>query len=533
MRSRLREESPPSAEVAERVQSILAAKGLTLYQVSQQSEALYGRSSAYFIPHNLYYNLRSGSFKPSVYQIFALSRISQYRLQDWLRAFGFDLEDITRLQGQLPTNRTVLLDTSLTDPNGWVTWFRNRPGNIPVPSIAPLGHLLEPDRPKRIDSLRERSRRGFLYANIGREDAYAFPDLVPGSIVRVNPATSAHLTLRQNGQISDRIFLIEHSRGFCCCRLRAIEGRFIIPVSTLLSYAQVEFDYPREVRILGVVDLEIRPLLNIEEPVVPKNLARHWKPRPLIIEGRLGQVLRRARAKMNLSLREASAMSRTIADILSDQRYAISSSSLYEYEARNTPPRDFHKVMTLCSLYGVPFQSFLRAIGIVPEDDAAKSIPDHLIPDLTRTQLVEDPTERQPVLAGFLEHLLDECQEVPFFLRDSFGRFYDAVSSSLDDFFWIGGERDSLHPYLANGLLALVNRRRRTAVHFVSKPLWKQPVYVLVKRDDTYLAACCGTENGTLMIHPYTHDFHRPAQFRQHEDAEVVGQIVAVARRVF
>ena len=96
MPSRPKESSSTGVAVAEEVQAILAGKGLTLYRASQQSVALYGRSSPYFLPHNLYYDLRSGSFRPSAHQIFALSRISGYRVADWVRVFGFDLEDITR-----------------------------------------------------------------------------------------------------------------------------------------------------------------------------------------------------------------------------------------------------------------------------------------------------------------------------------------------------------------------------------------------------------------------------------------------------
>jgi hypothetical protein len=66
----------------------------------------------------------------------------------------------------------------------------------------------------------------------------------------------------------------------------------------------------------------------------------------------------------------------------------------------------------------------------------------------------------------------------------------------------------------------------------VSKPVWQQPIYILLKRDGSYLAACCGLENGTLVVHPYSRDFHRSTEFRQHQDAEVVGQIVAIARRL-
>jgi transcriptional regulator with XRE-family HTH domain len=530
--SRLRQQSSNGAPLAERVQSVLATKQLTLYQVSRQSGALFGRSSPHFIPHNLYHDLRSGSFTPSIHQVFAFARISGYRSRDWLRVFGFDLEDITRLRVQLPWNRTLLLDPSLTDPEEWVTWFRNRSGRTSVPSIAPLAQLLELTPPRRIDSLTKLSRQDFLYAKIGREDAYAFPDLVPGSVVRVQTVDGESLPLPRNNKISDRIFLVEHNQGVCCCRVRAVEKGVIVPVSTQLSYAQMEFEHPREARILGVVDLEIRPLLDTEEPIVPKDLARRWKPRPLLMEGRLGQVLRRARSNMNLSLRQASAMSRLLGEILKDQRYAVSSSSLYEYEALHTPPRDFHKIVTLCSLYGVPFLSFLQTMGVVPEQDGEESIPDHLIPRRGITILAEDTTEDQTIPVGFLEQLLDECKEIPFFLRDSIGHFCHAASVSLDDFFWIGSQREALHPYLANGLVAVVNRRRRTAVHFTSRPVWAQPMYIIAKRDETYLAASCGIENGTLVIHPYTSDFHRPTQFRQHQDAEVVGQIVAVARKI-
>ena len=72
-----------NGELAERVRTILANRDLTLYQVSERSVALYGRSSPHYLPHNLYYDLRHAGFSPSLFQLFALSRISGYRLDDW------------------------------------------------------------------------------------------------------------------------------------------------------------------------------------------------------------------------------------------------------------------------------------------------------------------------------------------------------------------------------------------------------------------------------------------------------------------
>ena len=218
---RLQSNPQTSAEVAERVRSILGTRNLTLYQVSQKSQAIFGHASPYWLPHNFYYDLRLGTFSPSLYQIFALSRISDYRFADWLHVLGFDLEEIPRLQVLLPSKRTILLDSSLGDPSAWIPWFRNKPGIPLTPPAAPLGQLLELRHSVRQHSLVEVNKQKFLYAKIGVEDALAFPDLLPGSIVRVNPRGAANLPA-ENGKTSEDIFAFEHSKGLCCSRLQTV-----------------------------------------------------------------------------------------------------------------------------------------------------------------------------------------------------------------------------------------------------------------------------------------------------------------------
>jgi hypothetical protein len=528
--SQRREESTQRASVAERVHTILASKGLTLYRVSQQSVELYGRSSPHFVPHNLYYDLRSEGFSPSVYQIVALSRVSGYRLRDWLRVFGFDLENITRLQVLLPAKRTILLDTSLTDPNEWVTWLRNRELHAVIPPIAPLAQLLEVMSSRQVRSIAEPDRR-FLYAKIGREDAMAFTDLVPGSIVRINPEIGFDVPPSKTAAISDRLFLIEHSKGFCCCRIRLLANGDIVPFDNGLSYAQVELRSPQQAKIWGALDFEFRPLLRVEEPRVPRDLAHRWKPQSLPQQQSLGQLLKATRHRSHIPTRQAARMSHMIAQVLNDNRYMCSSSSLSDYELRSTPPRDLHKVITLCSIYGLQFESVMKGMGIAIGQSGTESMPDRYVSrhqPAVKVGRIDEAGER----TGFLETLLNDCQnEVPFFLRDLLGHFSDSPHRSIDDFFWIGGDLEPLHPCLANGLVVVVNRRRKTPFHFVSKPLWEQPIYLVLLRDGKYLAACCGLEKNQLVIHPYGSDFHPIAEYRYHHDAEIVGQIVAIARR--
>jgi len=526
--SRPWEESPNSAAITEKVHAILRSKKLSLYAVSQRSAELYGRSSPHFVPHNLYYDLRSGRFSPSVHQIVSLSRISGYRLRDWLRVFGLDLENITRLQVQLPTKRTVLLDTTLTDVNEWVTWVSNRASRESVPSIAPLAQLLKLTRPRRIGSISEVKQR-FLYAKIGCEDALAFPDLAPGSIVRIDP-DGVHRPPQKNSCASDRIFLLEHSRGYFCCRVRFLSSGVVAPIANGLDYGQVAFHCPYEARIRGVVDLELRPMLDAEEPRVPAALARRWRPRPLLEPAKgLGELLKTSRLRRDISIREAANATRTVAELMNDDRYFISASSLSDYELDKTSPRDLHKIITLGSVYGLHFEAVMKAMSLDLRQSGPELMPDRY---LFRTEPSAQGVELREGHGGFLERLLNDCQnEVPLFLRDVLKYFSGSAPVSIDDLFWIGGNRDVLHPILVDGLVVVLNRRRKAPIHFFSKPIWQQPIFVFLKRDGSYLAASCSLENRTLVVHSYGPEFHAGAEYRLNRDAEIVGQIVAIARR--
>jgi hypothetical protein len=166
--------SPAGTELAGRIRSILATRNLNLHAVSQNSEVVFGHASPFVLPHNLYYELRTQAFSPSLHQLFALSRLTNYRLADWTHVFGLDLEQIPRLQILLPNKRTVLLDSSLSDPESCVHWFQDNMIDVAVPPVAPLSQLLKVGPMVRQRALIEFNGKTFLYAKIGSEDAMAF-----------------------------------------------------------------------------------------------------------------------------------------------------------------------------------------------------------------------------------------------------------------------------------------------------------------------------------------------------------------------
>jgi len=171
-------------ETTDRVRQILASRGLSLYRVSKRSAELFGRSSLYFIPQRLYHELATGALSPNLHQFAALSRISGYRLSDWLAVFGFRLDDIPKLQSLVPWRRTVLLDSSVYDLEQWIPWFAERSSEAPRAAIAPLGLFLKRALPVRAKELLGLNNKRFLYVKVGWNDVFAFPTLAPGSIAR-------------------------------------------------------------------------------------------------------------------------------------------------------------------------------------------------------------------------------------------------------------------------------------------------------------------------------------------------------------
>ena len=524
-------EAGSPAELADRVKSILASKRLTLHQASQASAALFGRGSPYYLPHNLYYDLSHGHFSPSLFQLVAFSRISNYRLRDWLRVFGFDIEAIPRFQIQLRSKRTALLESSLDDPNLSVPWFQSLHTSALPTDIVPLAHLLEWTEPLRLASLSGFHDSGFLYAQIGSEDALAFPELLPGSIVRVNAALTREALKQVTAERSAHLFLIQHDRGLNCCHVRVSGRGRIGTISNQLPYARMEFRVPDEARILGVVDLEIRNLLAPRQPSVAKTLAKRWKPDLLSANpSQLGSLLRRARLEMGLSFREAAAKSRELADAMGDDRYFTASGSLSDYETLNAPPRHFHKVITFCVIYSMRLNQIFQALGLSLEEAGREPIPDLLTGRPLSEAVVSASADRiEP--PGLIPELAGQLGGVPFFLRSSLGVLCGLPRLSLKDSFWIGGSANTVHPYLKGAVLAVVNRQKKKPNDCASKPLWQQPLYIILKRDTTYLCGCCSQENDTLVIHTYRGGIHKREELRS-RDAEVIGKVVSVARRV-
>lgn len=524
---------------AERVRQILGVRGLTLYRVSREAAQKFGPSSPFFIPHNFYSDLAHAVCIPSIEQVFALSQITNYRLADWLAVFGINLKVIPRLQLCVAKRRTTVLDSFVYDLSAWVPWFSERPSLAPAASVAPLTQLLAWGRPRRAEQVAAFNQKRFLYVRVGQEDMLALPGLAPGSIVRADPSRSQEVWRSREAGGAGRFFLVEYGVGFTCSRVLPAGKNTALLYSPESPCAQVEVHLDQDARILGMIDAELRPLGHparwelAPQRVVP---GRAKQPPASGPQARLGDLLRVARIRAGLSFREASAVSRQIAGRLSDELYFAAPSTLSDYETLSAPPRHIQKIITLCGMYGIAFREFLRCSGLALEQAGRDGIPDELVPrevpdrgeNFRPDSGATDPLEEN----GFLDSLLRQWEEIPLFLRDALSGLTGLKSVTLSDVFWVGGNRNPLHPTLVNAALVLVNRRIKKARQHPERPACQQPLYLILKRSGGYLCGPCSLNDGNLVVPAYPAGSARAQVLRDGVDAEVIGQIIAILRRL-
>jgi hypothetical protein len=387
-----------------------------------------------------------------------------------------------------------------------------------------------------VDSLLAPEPSPFLYAKIGRQDAFAFPDLLPGSIVRADTRGVGELLRSMQSKNCERLFLVEHGQGLVCCRLHTrTKSRVTLRASTL-PYSQTELRLGSEARILGVLDWELRPFKSAR-PEVPMASMKFLMPQTLPAARTqlgLGELLERARLRSGLSIRNASTKSRWIAEALGNQRYFCSPTSLTDYETGPRLPLQIHKIVSVCILYSLGFWELLAAAGLDTDDSGRDPIPDKLVgcvtPDAPRT--ANEHAARNIKQPRFLSPLIIEFQEIPLFLRHSLSTVAGLPDLSPRDVFWTGGRTVSLHPYLKDAVFVSVNRRLKIPLFLKRKSLWDQPLYILLLRDGTFLLARCSLEGSTLIVHSFADGFSRPQMLRNGVDAEVVGEVTALFRRL-
>lgn len=311
-------------------------------QVSALTCMRYGKKTPYFVPPTFLYKQKNG-ITPHICQIVALSQITGYRFADWMNVCGFDLKLILALQLEVHTERTAI--------------------------VTPLDAVLGCDSsPIRWRSRPEESNRRYFFAKIGSRDAVVYPKLLPGSVVRADRYYSPHVL--DGAYADDLLWLVEHPGGLACCHVKRVDHEHIVLLPSRPPLSAWPLRLSREARILGLVDLELRP-----------RKAKPFDPTYLPIKSELltmpphggnvmnfSKLLRHSRARTGLTLRAAHQMTLQVAELLRNRDYCIPLGLLSDYEAMNKLPRHIAKIMSLCIIYGIDFWEMMEAGGSQIDD---------------------------------------------------------------------------------------------------------------------------------------------------------------------
>jgi len=324
---------------AERLRTVVVGSGLTVARLSAITRQFYGKDSQYFIPPTLLSKLNRG-ISPHVCQLAALSAVTGHSFVDSMNICGFDMRLIFPAQLWVHSERTVLVTPGVA-------------GLSPEFPPFSLGLEFSTSIPR------------YLFARIGSSDGAVSPQLVPGSVVRVDRCFANQF--RGSAEPANEAFwLVEHTGGLTCCRLQRVGREHVVFLPHRPPFSAWPLRLQTEARILGIVDGQVHPRNEVTPlPAEQSEKFKAFSPCDRNTTGMsFSRLLRLSRSRVGLTLRAAHAMTITVAQLLGDKEYRIALGLLSDYEASDKLPRHIAKIITLCIIYCIDFWELLRTNGI-------------------------------------------------------------------------------------------------------------------------------------------------------------------------
>lgn len=245
-----------------------------------------------------------------------------------------------------------------------------------------------------------------------------------------------------------------------------------------------------------------------------------------------GEVLRKTRERLGLTIRHVEAASLKLAEKYTNQDFGVSISRLSDIETKGVVPSIF-KLYSLAAIYRMDVRKLLRLYGI----DVSNLPSDH--------QLLTPPRTHRVTGLDFIE-----SAQVPVRLDPGFdpkstsilGRFvmnWGAVPMSYLSQFntrkysygYVGSEDWTMFPLVQPGSLVQIDESETTVQRGAWPSEYERPIYFVELRDSFRCCWCELSGSDLLMLaHPLSQQSTRVA--RNGLDVEIIGQVVGIAMRL-
>ncbi|SRR5579875_140835 len=252
------------------------------------------------------------------------------------------------------------------------------------------------------------------------------------------------------------------------------------------------------------------------------------------MESSPGSFLKEVRLRLRLGVRDIQQMSSKIAARERNRRFYISAARLAQIENDNAVPSQF-KAFTLAAIYGISFYEILSRYGVDP--DRAHSYRSQIqLPataPVTAEVLGTDTKIRFPIRLDpsfkwertqLLNRVVALWGEIP-------AAFLLECNPRQHMYAYIGSDDEMMSPLLRPGALVMVDDERRKVIEGGWATEYDRPIY-LIEFKDGYVCSWCSVSGSQLTLIPYPTSRAPIRTFSLATEAEVIGQVVAVAMRL-
>lgn len=249
---------------------------------------------------------------------------------------------------------------------------------------------------------------------------------------------------------------------------------------------------------------------------------------------RAGEQLRGLRTRRGITTREVEEYSRVIADDHGNEEFYISNAWLTQIENRNSVP-SIYKLFSLSVIYHIRFDELLEIFGV----DLNTSSRFRTAFPLQNTHLVtlEIPAPGTRVTFPVRFDRGFDVAQTSLISRmvEIWGEVPAALIQKLDvrhcQYGYIGLGDYTMYPLLRPGSFVQVDSHTRRCDAVDWRTEFDRPIYFVEMRD-SYACSWCEVRGSQITLIPHPLSACSIRQFAYPSEAEIVGQVTAVAMRL-
>jgi transcriptional regulator with XRE-family HTH domain len=247
-----------------------------------------------------------------------------------------------------------------------------------------------------------------------------------------------------------------------------------------------------------------------------------------------GEQLRKLRIRLGITTRDVENLSQKIAEEEKNSEFQISNAWLTQLENSDSVPSIF-KMYSLAAIYHVKFTDLMMFFGV----DLQKSTHHQMLAPLPNTHLTnlevydDEKTVSFPVRfdrsfdldnTNLLARMVEVWGEVPVALLQNLDLRHNLYG-------YIGLQDFTLYPLLRPGSFVQIDQRVRKIQPLARRTEFDRPIYFVELRDG-YACSWCELQDGHLLLLPHPLSPCSVRRLDYSKDAEIIGQVTAVAMRL-